>query len=362
MREVLNLIDREKYEFTFICSDRGDVAIERLLDWCERVPGLAGAAVHRLPTPKSHGQSKVRAVITAVYAFAVSMRLLVKVAPNIVGHNQWARHRSATVLRCSRAKRELSAFGETMARKALVATNIKLLYLESLCRVEDISRTGRMLYYFVDTFVALLSVGSPFSSTKVYEPSVDLRAFFPFFPFLVLRLVDSSTSAAEVKASASTDFSSEVAAASVASESVLDAVSTPLPDVSVLPPSLVTSLSVSSPATGESPLPSPLGDDSSALWDSSFTVESAPSLDSLSAAVAPSASAAPATSEEAFKESEEESVDSDAAALVPSDVGVSGLDAPESVSAVEEFGCSVDSSTDTADAAVKGDPFAELPL
>ncbi|GFE53618.1 UDP-N-acetylglucosamine transferase subunit ALG14 homolog [Babesia ovis] len=143
MREILNGLNKVKYELVFIQGSDKDVATDKLLDEVSHMDKEYSDATeaHKLPVPKSKREHCITAIIKVIYALLRSVWLLIQIEPDLVITNG----PGIAVPLCYAAA----------GMNAILATNIKLIYIESICRVEDLSFTGKLVHPVVHTLVVM---------------------------------------------------------------------------------------------------------------------------------------------------------------------------------------------------------------
>ncbi|AFZ80414.1 hypothetical protein BEWA_032670 [Theileria equi strain WA] len=145
MVEILKLLDRTRHVFSFIRPSGSTSGVFEDVS-AFKLYGSGGnshpwTAVRTVPSPHLSGKFPVRGIATLVYSFLRSIFVISSLNADLVISN-----------------------GPGIAVPVLLATRIvnlllarktKTIYIESMCRVDTLSKSGRILRPFVDKFVVL---------------------------------------------------------------------------------------------------------------------------------------------------------------------------------------------------------------
>ncbi|KAL7647458.1 UNVERIFIED_CONTAM: hypothetical protein RMT77_001054 [Armadillidium vulgare] len=93
--------------------------------------------VHIIPRSREVGQSWFTTIFSTFYSFIFSFYIVLKIKPNLVLCNG----PGSCVPIC------ISAF-----ILKILYLNVKIIFIESICRVKTLSLSGKILYYFCDDF------------------------------------------------------------------------------------------------------------------------------------------------------------------------------------------------------------------
>lgn len=156
MYEIVNSLDASKYDFCFI-SDKDDhftmeTYREKFLHLVRPNMETRGPSVgdvmaqeedrfYKVAVPKSGRTSVLTTFLTAVQAFVQSLVILYRIRPDVVITNG----PGIAVPLCYAA----------VFLKICLLRDIKVTYVESCCRVENLSYSGSLVYYISDMFIVL---------------------------------------------------------------------------------------------------------------------------------------------------------------------------------------------------------------
>ncbi|XP_075414732.1 UDP-N-acetylglucosamine transferase subunit ALG14 [Tenrec ecaudatus] len=143
--EILRLLASLSNEYTprhYVFADTDEISAHKIrsfeLERAERYPGTM-YTTHRIPRSREVRQSWLSSVLTTVYSLLYSLPLTVRLQPDLVLCNG----PGTCVPIC------LSA----LLLGILGVKKVILVYVESLCRVETLSLSGKILYYLSDYFI-----------------------------------------------------------------------------------------------------------------------------------------------------------------------------------------------------------------
>ncbi|EDO06770.1 uncharacterized protein BBOV_IV004090 [Babesia bovis T2Bo] len=144
MRDIMKSLPNRCSTLVYIVGNDKDVATERLIHQLSQsveTDVSINQQIYSLPVPKSHRESYTQAAIKGISSFIKSLNMLYTEQPDLIITNG----PGIAVPIC---------FAATVLN-LIFRRNIKLIYIESMCRVEDLSFTGKLLYPVVHTLVVM---------------------------------------------------------------------------------------------------------------------------------------------------------------------------------------------------------------
>jgi len=106
---------------------------------------------YRIPRSREVGQSYFSSIFTTLYAFLYAVKIVYRVQPDIVLCNGPGTCLPIAAISFFFGKWRRILF--PWPRSSLDLNETKLVFVESFCRVQHLSLTGKLLYPFVDRFV-----------------------------------------------------------------------------------------------------------------------------------------------------------------------------------------------------------------
>eukprot|EP00792_Barthelona_sp_PAP020_P012981 TRINITY_DN78_c0_g1_i1.p1 TRINITY_DN78_c0_g1~~TRINITY_DN78_c0_g1_i1.p1 ORF type:complete len:220 (+),score=44.75 TRINITY_DN78_c0_g1_i1:59-718(+) len=139
MIKLLKIIEKEsnnKYfkQKTFIKADTDTYShlhVEKIIE---------NPIIHSIPRSREVGQSYISSIMSTLFAFIVSLKKMYAIRPDVLFVNG-----PGTCLPIVVAAFVLKFFG--------INRKVKIVFVESFCRVKTLSLTGILLYPIVDLFV-----------------------------------------------------------------------------------------------------------------------------------------------------------------------------------------------------------------
>jgi beta-1,4-N-acetylglucosaminyltransferase len=136
MLQMLKNIDPNVYDpLIYVIASTDDTSERRVKAFGGRLP----SETHYIPRSREVGQSYLTSVVSTLWAFAFSIWLVAKIRPE--------------VLICNGPGTCLPVAVATLLFRVLGVCEGNLVFIESFCRVETLSLTGKLLYPVADMFV-----------------------------------------------------------------------------------------------------------------------------------------------------------------------------------------------------------------
>lgn len=137
MIRLLARLDARRYSpLTYVVATTDTTSLDRI----EASPTARGGdAVHRIPRSREVGQSYVTSVVTTLRSFLSSIYVAARVRPDLV--------------LCNGPGTCLPIVAVVFLLRILGLAEGNVVFVESFCRVQNLSLTGKLLYPIVDEFI-----------------------------------------------------------------------------------------------------------------------------------------------------------------------------------------------------------------
>jgi beta-1,4-N-acetylglucosaminyltransferase len=119
----------------YIVADNDSMSIQKVNTFEETNHTNNTYSFHRIKRSRNVGQSYFTSIFTTLISILASLPLIIKLEPNILIVNG-----PGTCIPCC-----LCAF--ILSKLRIIPSNLKIVFVESFCRVETLSLTGKILYY-----------------------------------------------------------------------------------------------------------------------------------------------------------------------------------------------------------------------
>ncbi|CAJ1945662.1 unnamed protein product [Cylindrotheca closterium] len=160
--EMIQLLQQLKHEsytpLVFVVADTDITSMRRVEAFGARQPD----SIYRIPRSREVGQSYLSSIVTTLWSFLHAFGIVLRIRPN--------------VLLCNGPGTCLPIAIVTLAYRILGLCEGRIIFVESFCRVQSLSLTGKLLYHVVDLFVVHWeSLQTKFPRSKVVSTFVPHR-------------------------------------------------------------------------------------------------------------------------------------------------------------------------------------------
>lgn len=142
MMAIVKQLNKANYSPRYyILASTDRTSATKVLDYEEPTTSTSDYEIFRINRSRHVGQSYISSVFTTIYSIVEAIPMVAKLQPDLILCNG----PGTCVPIC------LIAFGLKIV--GILGARCKIVFVESFCRVKSISLTGKILIYFVDSFV-----------------------------------------------------------------------------------------------------------------------------------------------------------------------------------------------------------------